>query len=106
MEKVSEPKIIVSTAVENGVFVVKIKDFGIGMSESTQKRLFEPFFTTKHGGTGLGLATTHKILESHEARIHVESHEGRGTEFTIEFTKLAPIEQPADNIKDIKRGHG
>lgn len=106
MEKVERPVLQVRLAFERGVLKLRIRDNGYGMSEAVQKRLFEPFFTTKHGGTGLGLATTHKILESHEARIHVESQEGQGTEFIIEFTKLAPVGHPTDNKDQSKRGHG
>jgi two-component system, NtrC family, sensor histidine kinase PilS len=72
--------------VSNGeILTVKFKDTGSGMSDQTMRRLFEPFFTTKPKGTGLGLATVHKILETHDAKIFVESHEGQGTEFTIQF---------------------
>lgn len=107
MEKTQKPLLKVSTQFERGILKIKIQDNGIGMNESVVKRLFEPFFTTKAGGTGLGLATTHKILENHEARIFVESHEGKGTEFTIEFSKLAPGEEYVDNkVSTIKRGHG
>lgn len=106
MEKSPVARLTVQTELHRGVVRVHLRDTGVGMPETVQRRLFEPFFTTKHGGTGLGLATTHKILESHEARIHVDSHEGTGTEFTIDFTKLAPIEQPTDNNSETKRGHG
>jgi two-component system sensor histidine kinase PilS (NtrC family) len=72
--------------ISNGEsLMVKFKDTGSGMSDQTMRRLFEPFFTTKPKGTGLGLATVHKILETHDAKIFVESHEGQGTEFTIQF---------------------
>jgi two-component system sensor histidine kinase PilS (NtrC family) len=80
--------ITVETINENGGVVVRIRDTGQGMSEQTMKRLFEPFFTTKPKGTGLGLATAHKILETHEAKIFVESHEDKGTEFTIRFNEV------------------
>lgn len=78
----------ITTQVLDSQLIVKVKDTGHGMSESTQKRLFEPFFTTKQKGTGLGLATVHKILETHDAKIFVESHEGIGTEFTITFNYI------------------
>lgn len=65
--------------------VVTIKDNGSGMTEQTKKRLFEPFHTTKPKGTGLGLAVTHKILESHGAKINVRSDIETGTEFIIKF---------------------
>lgn len=108
MEKVEKPKLTVRTKFERGTLRLSIQDNGIGMNESVVARLFQPFFTTKVGGTGLGLATSHKILESHDARIFVESAEGKGTEFSIEFTKLAPIEEVIDtNLNDkSKRGHG
>ncbi len=107
MEKTQNPMLKISSVLERGIVRIKIHDNGIGMSESVVKRLFEPFFTTKTGGTGLGLATTHKIIENHEARIFVESYEGKGTEFVIEFTKLAPNEEYVDNkVSTIKRGHG
>ena len=107
MEKTEKPVLTVLTSFDRGLVRLKIQDNGIGMSEAVVKRLFEPFFTTKHNGTGLGLATTHKILESHEARVYVESAEGKGTEFALEFTKLAPVEELVDNRAEIsKRGHG
>lgn len=67
---------------------LRIKDTGSGMNEQTVKRIFEPFFTTKSKGTGLGLAVTHKILESHHAIIHVRSEVGQGTEFEFNFPCL------------------
>jgi len=75
----------VETKSDGEFLTVKFKDTGSGMSDQTMRRLFEPFFTTKPKGTGLGLATVHKILEIHDAKIFVESHEGQGTEFTIQF---------------------
>ncbi len=80
--------ITVTSRIADRSLVIKIKDSGAGMSEQTQKRLFEPFFTTKPKGTGLGLATVHKILETHDAKIFVESHEGIGTEFTVQFNQI------------------
>jgi two-component system sensor histidine kinase PilS (NtrC family) len=78
---------VTSELIEHAL-IVKVKDSGAGMSEATMRRLFEPFFTTKAKGTGLGLATVHKILETHEAKIFVESHEGIGTEFTVQFNHI------------------
>jgi two-component system sensor histidine kinase PilS (NtrC family) len=88
VEKVEHPEISISTGFESGHVVAKVKDNGAGMSPKTIKRIFEPFYTTKAKGTGLGLATVHKIIENHEAKIFVESEEGRGTEFVVEFTQL------------------
>ncbi|MBX3040644.1 MAG: ATP-binding protein, partial [Bdellovibrionaceae bacterium] len=88
MENTLRPVLEVSIAEEENQTVVRIRDNGSGMKESTLKRIFEPFHTTKTKGTGLGLAITHKILEGHGARIFVESEEGRGTEFKLVFPRF------------------
>jgi two-component system, NtrC family, sensor histidine kinase PilS len=91
MTGIEKAVITVATYIEGGNLVVRVKDTGQGMSDQTMRRLFEPFFTTKPKGTGLGLATAHKILEIHDARIFVESHEGKGTEFTVIFSQVTKI---------------
>lgn len=60
-------------------------DTGCGMNEKTALHMFETFYSTKNGGSGLGLPTARKIVEAHGARIDVQSAEGRGTKFTLEF---------------------
>jgi two-component system sensor histidine kinase PilS (NtrC family) len=71
-------------------FRLSVSDNGAGISAENQKRLFEPFFTTKERGTGLGLATSYRILEAMGARIEVvspssEFEPGRGSLFRISF---------------------
>ena len=70
---------------ENSIWKLIMKDSGCGMSAATRSRMFEPFHTTKSKGTGLGLAVTHKILEGHGAQIFVDSEQGVGTTFTLQF---------------------
>ena len=64
-----------------------IEDNGHGMNEETRARLFEPFFTTRagEGGTGLGLAVVHAIVEAHGGRIDVVSSPGAGARFTVDL---------------------
>jgi len=65
--------------------VVKIQDKGCGINEEDLSRLFEPYFTSKRNGLGLGLAATLNILQSHKAKIEVNSTVNVGTLFTITF---------------------
>ena len=85
--------IVVKTELLNEGWVsVKIKDNGIGMSETVQKRLFEPFFTTKPigKGTGLGLSISREIVvEKHGGKFQCVSTLGEGTEFIVQL----PIKQ-------------
>ncbi len=86
MDKTADPQIQISLSQSlDHQVLLRIKDNGCGMNEKTKSKLFEPFYTTKSKGTGLGLAMSHKILQSHRCRIVVESQEGLGTEFLLFF---------------------
>ncbi len=64
---------------------ITIEDNGIGMDDTTLKKLFDPFFTTKIKGTGLGLSIVDRILKDHNAKTTVKSHLSIGTQFMISF---------------------
>jgi two-component system sensor histidine kinase PilS (NtrC family) len=63
--------------------MIEIADTGIGIPQEELHLIFDPFFTTKPGGTGLGLAMVHKIVETHGGSISVQSERGHGTKFTL-----------------------
>ncbi len=65
--------------------VVKISDTGKGISKIDMENIFEPFYTKKVSGTGLGLTIVRNIIKEHKGQINVESYEGIGTSFIIEF---------------------
>jgi signal transduction histidine kinase len=67
---------------DNGVSLSLI-DTGKGMTPEVMARVFLPFFSTKPGGSGLGLATTRKIILAHGGTIDVQSEVGRGSKFAI-----------------------
>lgn len=73
------------TKAVDGRCVVIIEDNGSGIAPENIGRLFEPYFTGKTSGVGLGLATTHNILQSHDATVEVESELNDGTRFTLSF---------------------
>lgn len=64
---------------------VLIRDNGKGMSPAELAHIFEPFYTTKDPGkgTGLGLATCHRIVEQHGGDINVVSAPNEGTTFIV-----------------------
>ena len=72
-------------------------DTGCGMNAETQARAFDAFYSTKKGGSGLGLATTRKIIEAHGGQIALQSEAGRGTQFTI--TLPVPRRLPGDGAR-------
>ncbi len=67
--------------------ILYIKDNGCGIPEENLSRLFEPYFTTKRNGIGLGLASSLNILQSHKAKIDVQSSTNAGTQFAITFNE-------------------
>ncbi len=62
-----------------------VEDSGCGISKQNLRNLFKPFFTTKDigSGTGLGLATSYRLVESWGGTIEVESKEGVGALFKV-----------------------
>lgn len=54
---------------------VLIRDHGPGIPQESREHLFEPFFTTKESGTGLGLATVHRIVEEHGGHVELRNAE-------------------------------
>lgn len=64
---------------------LSVQDNGPGMEESLLERIFEPYFTTKAPGqgTGLGLSIVQRLVTHAQGAVHVYSHAGEGTIFTI-----------------------
>ncbi len=67
-----------SSAPDNYLIEISIRDYGSGLSEDVAKRMFEPFFTTKQQGTGLGLAICRRIIEAHDGTIEAANHRDGG----------------------------
>jgi two-component system sensor histidine kinase PilS (NtrC family) len=67
---------------------VEVNDTGCGMTKTIIQSIFNPFFTTKSSGTGLGLSIVHRILESYNSWLDVESEVGKGTRFTWKLNRI------------------
>jgi CheY-like chemotaxis protein len=96
-------------AVPGRYVVLKVTDTGHGMTDEVKRRLFEPFFTTKPPGkgTGLGLATSHTIVQQSGGHIEIESAVGRGSTFKVFFPRVAdslPVAVPPTATGPLPRG--
>ncbi|RWO12624.1 MAG: PAS domain S-box protein, partial [Mesorhizobium sp.] len=85
-------QVIVSTAYENsGDVVMRVRDTGIGMSQSEIEQALKPFKqlnALKRGrgdGTGLGLPLTKAMVEANRARFTINSTPGEGTLVEVAF---------------------
>lgn len=80
---------------------VEVRDTGIGIAEEKQAEIFEAFeqadmsTTREHGGTGLGLVISSRIVEVMGGEIEVESEEGEGS--TFRFTMDLSVQGPSED---------
>jgi PAS domain S-box-containing protein len=68
---------------------LSVKDDGPGIPIEHRQRIFEPFFTTKEGGTGLGMAIVHSLVELHGGALELRC-DGSGTELVIALPRHVP----------------
>jgi signal transduction histidine kinase len=76
-----------AVTVGDGGCRIAIADSGPGIPPDIRDRIFAPFFTTKQRGTGLGLSTAKRLIDSHQGRIGVECPPEGGTIVTIELPR-------------------
>ena len=80
------PKIVLSAYVaSNYRTVIKIADNGNGMPPELLDKIFVPFFSTKKNGSGIGLSLCKQIMMLHRGNVQVQSVEGEGTAFLLQF---------------------
>ena len=60
-------------------------DNGTGIPPEVLDSIFIPFFTTHKDGSGIGLSLAKQIMHLHKGNIQVESVEGEGTVFRLQF---------------------
>lgn len=85
----AEHKLTITSEAVGDKVVVHFDDTGIGMTPEVKAKIFEPFFTTKDvgEGTGLGMSIVFKIVETHHAKMDIESESGKGTRITLTLNK-------------------
>ncbi|MFA6061280.1 MAG: phosphate regulon sensor histidine kinase PhoR [Gallionella sp.] len=79
-------------ALHAGQAVFSVQDSGIGIEAQHIPRLTERFYrvdrsrSRETGGTGLGLAIVNCIAQRHQAKLEIESEDGKGSVFTLVFS--------------------
>ena len=68
---------------------ITVGDTGKGIPPELRQKVFQLFFTTRPGGSGIGLASTFRIVQLHNGSINFTSEVGRGTTFRIELPLAA-----------------
>jgi signal transduction histidine kinase len=83
-----KPEVVLKTKKTDKMVEITVKDNGEGIPDKVIDKIFQPFFTTKPTGqgTGLGLSLSYDIItKGHDGLMEVDTHEGIGTEFTIQL---------------------
>jgi two-component system phosphate regulon sensor histidine kinase PhoR len=74
-----------------------VSDSGIGISQEHLSRLTERFYRVDKSrsretkGTGLGLAIVKHVLMRHDAQLQIQSEDGKGSKFTIQFPRSSML---------------
>jgi len=97
-DKGGELKIKTELAQEGSV-LISVSDTGVGLPAENINEIFNAFFTTKPEGSGMGLAISRSIVESHGGRMWATGNDGRGATFRLtlpaEVTASSPTRQSA-----------
>jgi len=82
----TSPRIVLSAEQTlNKKTIIKVADNGHGMPEELMDKIFIPFFSTKKHGSGIGLSLCKQIVMLHKGNLQVQSAEGKGTVFMMQF---------------------
>jgi len=76
---------------EDGRVMISVSDTGVGLPAEKSHQIFNAFFTTKPQGSGMGLAISRSIIESHGGRLWATANSGRGA--TFHFTLPTAAEE-------------
>ena len=81
---------IKTITTKNSLVQIQVHDNGCGIQPEVVQSIFDPFYTTKPDGTGLGLSIVHRILESYNSRLDLETTPGAGSIFTFTLDRTTP----------------
>jgi signal transduction histidine kinase len=74
-------ELTVKSQLQDSQLLFSVSDTGPGLSDGNVDQMFSAFFTTKPQGSGMGLAISRSIVESHGGRLWATANDGRGATF-------------------------
>jgi signal transduction histidine kinase len=80
----------ISSRAENEHVIISVSDTGVGLPQEKADKIFDAFFTTKPQGSGMGLAISRSIVESHGGRLWATPNDGRGASFHFSLPTASP----------------
>ncbi len=91
---------------EGEYVMFSIEDGGTGIPKKHLSKIFDPFFTTKAKGSGLGLATSYKIIQKHRGHIALQSEPGIGATFSVYLPASNGVAQVRPDAEKYIKGTG
>jgi len=85
--------VVKSQLKREGELLFSVSDTGLGLPDGNVDQIFSAFFTSKSQGSGMGLAISRSIVESHGGRLWATANDGRGA--TFYFTLPTHVTEPA-----------
>jgi PAS domain S-box-containing protein len=88
-------ELTVKSKLQDGRLQFSVSDTGVGLPKEKTDQIFSAFYTTKPQGSGMGLAISRSIVESHGGRLWATATNGRGATFHFtlptQMTQTSPL---------------
>jgi PAS domain S-box-containing protein len=88
-------ELTVKSELQDGQLQFSVSDTGVGLPPEKMDQIFSAFFTTKAHGSGMGLAISRSIVESHGGQLWASANGGGGATFhftlPIQITESSPL---------------
>lgn len=88
-DSIAHKEIAITATRLDGLVRISVADSGPGIPKEHRARVFAPYFTTKEGGTGIGLAAVHQIVQGAGGRVSVDESEWGGALIIVELPEAS-----------------
>lgn len=101
----------VEVSADRARLAFTVSDCGIGISDEDKARIFDPFTqlddssTRRHGGVGLGLCISKRLVELMGGTLEVDSRPGRGSSFRVDLAFPLASSLPCGDLGAVYAGN-